>query len=144
MKSHNFSSQSPWFSPWDWPADMSTVKEMFWAMDKPGIHMMSKKITKGVSKSSILCSPRRDLGFLACLCSWLNQYGQHFLIPVLILGKWGIHLFCQCWSVLIFSHPGGQENTRRHRWRFSFQIHSFRDSALIQEGNLLFSVKSTK
>ena len=61
------------------------------------------------------------------------------------VGEWGICFSCQSWSALIFSYSGaewgGQGNTWRHRWLFSFQIHSFGDSALTQKGNLLFSVK---
>lgn len=110
VKSHTGSSWSPWFSPWDWPANMSAVKEMFWAIIKPGIPTVRKKITEGISRASLLCSLSRDLGLPACLCcSWLNQYWQHLDEPhPNTVGKWGIHVFCQCWSVLIFSYPGAE------------------------------------
>lgn len=107
VKSHTGSHQSPWFTPWDWPADMSTLKEVFSAMNISEIPTVSKKITEGVSRASLLCFPSRDLGLSSCLCClWLNQYLDDTHPNT--VGKWSIYFFCQCWSALIFSYPGAE------------------------------------
>lgn len=115
MKSHNDSPSHPWFSSQLWPADMSTVTEMFWVTNKSGIPSVSMKISEGVSRASLLCFPSRDLGLPVCFFySWFNiSIGKIWMIP--ILAQWANEALISLASVDLFWYSATLDQSREAR-----------------------------
>lgn len=115
MKSHTGSLDHPWFSSQLWPADMSTVEEIFWAINKSGIPSVSMKISEGVSRASLLCFPSRDLGWPVCLfySCFNNNISKIGTIPILTL--WANDALISLASVDLFWYSANLEHSGEAR-----------------------------